>query len=449
MLSHLDNQLLCRVGPGTPMGALLREYWIPALPSSEFPAPDSPQLRMKLLGENLVMFRDSEGRMGALAEACPHRGASLYFGRNEECGLRCPYHGWKFDVAGNLVDLPTEEEGSTFQRYYLDKVRARAYPCRDVNHMVWVYMGTRADPPPLPAFEVNTLPSDHVAPPSIMMEEANWVQNMEGDLDSIHLDFVHRRLHEDSPAPALGMQGFWNPDPNPPRLDVERTSYGAFYSSRRRMPSGEHWHRVNQFIFPFHTMISAGPVLNLRSFVPLDDHYAMLIHQVADPSEPISDEARQRAADPFAEVGGYEDRTHDPRSYFMTKANKRNDYQRDREVERTLMSCGIPFVLNLQDRAMTELMCGPDDEPLYDRTQEHLGSSDAMVVAVRSQLLAAAKALRDEGAVPANVDDVSLDRVRAVSRLLPEDDDWRAMTEVGRDADSGGGVVSEVPLILD
>jgi len=449
MLSHQDNQLLCRVGPGTPMGALLREFWIPALPSSEFPVPDSPQLRMKLLGENLVMFRDSQGRMGALAEACPHRGASLYFGRNEECGLRCPYHGWKFDVDGKLVDLPTEEAGSTFQRYYMDKVRARAYPCRDVNHMIWVYMGPRAEPPPLPAFEVNTLAAEHVAPPSIMMEEANWVQNMEGDLDSVHLDFVHRRLNEDAPPPTVGMQGFWNPDPNPPRLDVERTSYGAYYSSMRRMRSGEDWHRVNQFIFPFHTMISAGPMVNLRSFVPLDDHHAMLIHQVADPAEPISDEGRRRAEDPFAEVGGYEERTHDPRSYFMTKANKRNDYQRDLEVERTLMSCGIPFVLNLQDRAMTELMCGPDDEPLYDRTQEHLGSSDAMVVAVRSQLLAAAKALRDDGSVPANVDDVGLDRLRAVSRLLPDDADWRTLTVQGRDADSGVGVVSEVPLILD
>jgi phthalate 4,5-dioxygenase len=449
MLTHEDNQLLCRVGPGTAMGELLRQYWVPALPSSEFVGPDSPPKRMTLLGENMVMFRDSEGRMGALAEACPHRGASLYFGRNEDCGLRCPYHGWKFDVEGTLVDLPTEAAGSRLREHYTTKVRARAYPCRDVNHMVWVYLGSRPVPPPFPAFEVNTLPAENVAPPSIMMEEANWVQNMEGDLDSVHLDFVHRRLHADSPPPALGMQGFWNPDPDPPRLDVVRTGYGAFYTAMRRMASGEDWHRINQWIFPFHTMISAGPTLNLRSFVPLDDHHAMLIHQTADPAQPMSEEARRWAQDAFAEVGGYQERTNDPRSYFMTRASKRNDYYRDMEVEHTQMSCGIPFVLNLQDRAMTELMCGPGDEPLYDRTQEHLGSSDAMVVAVRSQLLNAAKTLRDDGTVPPNVDDVGLDRVRAASLLLPEGADWQTLTEHARDADGGGAVVAEVPLILD
>ncbi len=144
MLSHEDNELLCRVGSGTPMGNLIREYWIPALPSREFPTADGDIVRMRLLGENLVMFRDSENRIGALAEACPHRGASLYFGRNEECGLRCPYHGWKFDISGKCVDMPTEPEDSNF----INKVKARAYPCRDVNKMVWIYMGSRAKPPP-------------------------------------------------------------------------------------------------------------------------------------------------------------------------------------------------------------------------------------------------------------------------------------------------------------
>src|SRR5882757_10338224 len=136
MLSHENNETICRVGPGTPMGNLMREYWIPALPSSEFPVPDGQPKRMRLLGENLVMFRDSQGRLGALEEYCPHRGASLYFGRNEEGGLRCSYHGWKWDVIGRCVDMPNEPEESTFK----DKVRARAYPCRDVNGVIWTYM---------------------------------------------------------------------------------------------------------------------------------------------------------------------------------------------------------------------------------------------------------------------------------------------------------------------
>ena len=457
MLSREDNELLCRVGPGTPMGELMRQYWIPCLPSFEFPVPDGPAKRMMLLGERFVMFRDSEGHIGAMAEACPHRGASMYFGRNEECGLRCNYHGWKFDRHGTLVDLPTEKKGSRAQQHFMETVRIRAYPCREVNHMIWIYMGGREEPPPFPEFEVNTLPGDRVAAPAVMMEEANWLQNLEGDLDSVHLDHLHRRLAEDSPAPPIGMPGFWNPDPDPPRLDVERTPWGAFYTSMRRLPSGHDWHRMNNFVFPFHTTISIGAVVCLRSFVPLDDHHTMLIHHGANPAGPMDDDSSARssgssmvgAGDPFASVGGYLPRDNDPRSYFMTVANKRNDYHRDFEVERTSLRLGVPFVLNLQDRAMTELMCSDDGEPLYDRTKEHLGSSDQMVIAVRAQLLAATRALRDEGTVPPNVDDVSLDRVRSAARVLEPEVDWRTVSERDRRADSGQPVAAEVPLILE
>jgi phthalate 4,5-dioxygenase oxygenase subunit len=209
------------------------------------------------------------------------------------------------------------------------------------------------------------------------------------------------------------------------------------------------WHRINQFIFPFHTMISVGTVINLRSFVPLDDHHAMLISHSGNPLGPMPDSMLSRATDPFGEVGGYEPRSNDPRSYFVTRANKRNDYERDLEVEKTLMHCGIPFVLNLQDRAMTELMCGFDGEPLYDRTQENLGSTDAFVIAVRAQLLGAVKRFRDSGQLPVNVDDVSHDRIRAASVLLPADVDWKAHSKEARSADSGQPPSDDVPLIID
>ena len=448
MLTHEDNELLCRVGPGTPMGDLMRQYWIPALPSSEFPEPDGPTKRMMLLGETFVMYRDSNGVMGAVAEACPHRGASMYFARNEACGLRCQYHGWKYDREGTLVDLPTERDGSRAKQHFMDTVKIGAYPCHEVNHMVWVYMGTRDTPPPFPRFEINTIPEEWCQRPAIMMEEANWMQNMEGDLDSVHLNWLHRRLAEDSEQPPLGMRGFWSPDPTPPELDVERTDYGAYYTSQRLFQD-QTWHRINQFIFPFHTMISVGNIINLRSFVPLDDTHAMLISHTGNPAGPMPEAMNFRETDPFGEVGGYEPRTNDPRSYFVTKANKANDYMRDLAVEKTLMHCGIPFVLNLPDRAMTELMCGFDGEPLYDRTKEHLGSTDAYVSAVRSQLIGAAKHLRDTGEVPANVDDVSLDRVRSASVLLPQDVDWRAETVAARSADVEGPPRDDLPLIID
>jgi phenylpropionate dioxygenase-like ring-hydroxylating dioxygenase large terminal subunit len=429
------------------MGALMREYWIPALPSNEFPGPDSPPKRMRLLGENIIMYRDTKGRMGAIAEACPHRGASLYFARNEDCGIRCAYHGWKFDLEGNCVDAPTEpmERRLRFQ----NSIKARAFPCRDVNKMVWVYMGPRKEPPPFPAFEINTLPHDQVAEPSFMLEEANWLQNMEGDLDSAHLNFLHSRLKEDSPQPKYGVRGFWSPDPDPPALDVQPTAYGAYYTAKRRYGNNQDWHRINQFIFPFHTMITTGDgSINLRSFVPMDDHYAMLISHSGHPTQRYTEANAVTRATMFDQIDGFVPRTEDPRTYFLTKANKRNDYRRDLQVEKDVMFNGIPFVGNLQDRAMTELMCSDDGEPLYDRTKEHLGSSDAQVALVRRQLLEAVTNLRDNDKPPANVDNVKLDRVRSASHLFPADGDWRELSKGSRDVDSGAPVGAEVPLII-
>ncbi len=394
------------------------------------------------------MFRDTNGKMGAMAEACPHRGASLFFGRVEDCGIRCQYHGWKFDHEGNLMEVPTEKEGSRAQQHYMTKVKARSYPCHEVSHMIWVYMGPRDTPPPFPAFEVNTLPADQVQPAAIMMEEANWVQNMEGDLDSIHLNWLHRRLEADSPTPPLGIRGFWSPDPETPEFDVERTDYGAYYSSQRKWTDDRMWHRINQFIFPFHTMISVGAQVSLRSFVPVDDHHTMLMTQSGLSDRPVV--AEPNFGDPFGPVGGYMPRTNDPRSYFVTVANKRNDYWRDLDVEKKIMHCGIPFVLNLPDRAMTELMCDPvTGEPLYDRTRENLGSSDVMVIAVRAQLINAAKRFRDTGGLPVNVDDVSHNRVRCASVLLPRGVDWRVESALARSADSGRTPNDDVNLIID
>src|ERR687883_1053921 len=149
MLSQQDNELITRVGPGTPMGTLMREYWIPALLSSELPGPDCNPVRVLLLGEKLVAFRDSSGKVGLLDNHCPHRGASLFFARNEECGLRCVYHGWKFSIDGSCVDMPNEPPESNFK----DKVRAVAYPCREQGGVIWTYMGPRSEPPPLPELE--------------------------------------------------------------------------------------------------------------------------------------------------------------------------------------------------------------------------------------------------------------------------------------------------------
>jgi hypothetical protein len=311
-------------------------------------------------------------------------------------------------------------------------------------------MGKRAEPPPFPVNEVNTLPPENVGPPSIMMEEANFLQNLEGDLDSAHLDWVHRRLTAESPKPEKGIRGFWNHDRRAPRLDVRTTPYGAYYTAKRSLPDGDEWHRINHYIFPIHTTITNGDefVLN-RCFVPVDDHHTMLITQIGHPTKPIPPEVLERMKSPFAEVGGYVERTNDPTSYFLTKLNKRNDYGRDFKVEQEAMFNGVPFVGNLQDRAMTELMCNPaTGEPIYDRTSEHLGSSDAFVIAVRRQMLDALKRHQETGEPPPNCFDPTLGRVRSASLKFPPNADWEALSKEALDPDSGKPATAEIPLIL-
>ena len=429
MLTREENELLTRVGPGSPMGNLIREYWIPALPSNEFPTPDSPAKRMRLLGENLVMFRDSDGNVGCFPESCPHRGASLYFGRSEEGGLRCIYHGWKYDVNGNCLEMPSEPETSN----YREKVHIRNYPCNDVNHMIWVYMGSRETPPPFPAFDVNLIPEENAFPPIIMMEEANWFQNLEGDTDSVHLDWLHARLRADvGPIGRGHMRGTFSPMKNP-FVQAKPAEYGAFYTARRRVgDTDRYWHRINQYIFPIFTMVGGDAnSAHLRAHVPVDDTHSMLISLGGYRNRAMTDEERNSRffQDPFYAAGGYVERTSNPLTYFHTVANKDTDYWRDMEVEKTEMMSGVPFVMNLQDRAMTELMANPAGEPIYDRTREHLGTTDGMCIIVRRQLIRATNAHMEDGTVPPNVDDAELNHVRHACVGLPEDGDWVAASE--------------------
>ena len=185
MLSMEHNDILTRVGPGTPLGELMREYWVPACLPSEL-KPDATPTRLKLLGEKLIAFRDTQGRIGILDHRCPHRCASMFFGRNEEGGIRCAYHGWKFDVEGNCLDQPNLPEDLRFT----DRVKAKAYKVAEKGGIVWVYMGKRKVPPPLPALEVLSIPDDERM---VMchMRDCNWLQSLEGDIDTSHFGFLH------------------------------------------------------------------------------------------------------------------------------------------------------------------------------------------------------------------------------------------------------------------
>ncbi len=186
MLSATDNDVLCRVGPGTPMGGMMREYWIPAVRSDELPAPDSPPMRIRLLGEDLIAFRVTSGAVGLVQNACPQRGASIFFGGNEEEGLPCVYHGWKFDVTGACVDMPSEPAESNFK----SKVRTKAYPCIERSGIIWTYMGVRSEPPPLPDLEANMLDEGKYSLYTIF-QECNYMQGWEGEMDTVHQAFLH------------------------------------------------------------------------------------------------------------------------------------------------------------------------------------------------------------------------------------------------------------------
>ena len=412
MLSREDNELLCRVGRGTPMGNLMREYWIPCLPSSEFPEPDSPVKRMTLLGENFVMWRDTKGRMGAMSEACPHRGASMYFARNEDCGLRCVYHGWKFDIEGNCIDMPSEPEGSGFR----DKVRLKAYPTVERGGMVWTYMGPPECQPGPPDFEWLRAPETH-RHISKVYERCNYLQALEGGLDSSHSSFVHNERLGDN-------QHFRNRD-RAPVIEVDTTDYGFLASSTRRLDDENHYVRVYHYVLPSNqfragtTQRTGGrypvPKLDGHIWVPIDDHHTWVYNWAYsyDSATPLTPEYMEtwdrkdgRAPEDF--IPGT----------FELKQNIYNDYLIDRDVQKTKTFSGIKGV-NTQDYALQEGM-----GPIVDRTREHLGSSDRTVIAMRRMLLEAVSAV-EQGDRPKGADPALTSAIRPHDDVIPADADWR------------------------
>src|SRR5262249_11227921 len=286
MLSHEDNERLVRVGKGTPLGELFRLYWIPFLPSKDLVKDGQPR-RIRLLGEDLVAFRDSESRVGLVDQACPHRGAPLIFGRNEDCGLRCVYHGWKFDVTGAVTDMPAEPVRSRLKEH----VRIKAYPCRERNGMIWTYMGPDgANPPPLPNLEWNLVPAEQVHV-SVRVQECNWLQAVEGEIDSAHAPLLHGRLD------SQGTTSAWIQ-----KRDLRQTcecikqDFGMSIAARRNYDANTLYWRVTQFILPFYTLVpplSPFPDLSGHAWVPIDDENTLCIMFSYHPSQPLLPKTRQ------------------------------------------------------------------------------------------------------------------------------------------------------------
>jgi len=426
MLSREDNELLCRVGPGTPMGNLMRQYWIPAVRSDELPAPDCPPVRIMLLGEKLIAFRTTSGKVGLVADACPHRGASMFFGRNEEEGLRCVYHGWKFDRTGTCVDMPSEPAESNFK----NKVRITAYPTHERNGIVWAYMGPREVPPPLPDIEANILNKDPERI-KVLYRPNNWMQGIEGELDTIHFVFLHMGAEKAEDQPP----GSWNRYQFAQRAGkfvVKETEFGCSYGVYRPAEPDTYYWRIGHVFFPFYAQQAAGdlgPIAKMNAYVPMDDEHTLQweIHVRTDRDDPggyYMPINRGEMPDlneklpPFTH-GRYLPQTTDWYGRFRLTQNMDNDYLIDREAQKRGESyTGIPGIRQ-QDMAMTETM-----GPIYTRDREHLGTSDSMIIRTRRRWIAAAKALRDHGTIPPGVDRPELYRQRSGECILPRSVDW-------------------------
>jgi phenylpropionate dioxygenase-like ring-hydroxylating dioxygenase large terminal subunit len=387
------------------MGELMRRYWMPALLSEEIPTPDCPPVQVRILNEDLVAFRDSSGRIGLLAEHCSHRGTSLFYGRNEDCGLRCIYHGWKYDVEGKVLDSPAEPAGSTFK----DRLKHLAYPTREVGGIVFAYLGPPEQQPLFPAYEWAQVPTEQCYVTKAY-QECNYLQGLEGECDSSHLSFLHR-FH----TMAL-------PSDNPPRYETEDTDFGVRLIALRDAPDGGTYVRVSSYMLPVACAVPVGgggsgldtsEGYEVHFYTPIDDTHSWRFDFGFNRRRPIRpDEPVRRAA-----IG----------PDYRRHANVDNHYLQDREQQRTvnytgMTTFGIASFL-AHDSCATE-----SEGPRYDRSQEHLGVSDMGVIAVRHRMFDALEAFQ-RGEPPQHVvTDPAQNDMTHVTSLAETigDADWRA-----------------------
>ena len=393
MLNRADNEFLTRSGLGTPMGELLRRFWMPALLSEELPERDGPPKKIKILGEALLAFRATDGRVGIVEPHCPHRGANLYYGRNEDCGLRCAFHGWKFDVDGNCIDLPTSPPESA----YKDTIKLLAYPTREWADMIWVFMGPREHVPELPQLELGLVPSAHRYV-SKKWQDCNWVQSLEGAIDTAHFSFLHAIPTKDEAVKldilrktsAIGQEGDladrmrWVTDDPRPKFKIQSHDAGLVIAAGRKTDSTDLYWRIAQYLAPNHALVPVafpGEVYHGQSWVPVDDTKCWVYTYSWVPGRPLTNAERAKYASGLslhAEIDGN----------YVPKRNIGNDYMIDRELQKTLSFTGISGVSD-QDAAIQD-----SQGPIQDRTREHLGPTDVGIVEFRKLVMGAARALQ-------------------------------------------------------
>jgi phthalate 4,5-dioxygenase len=392
-------ETLVRTGPGTPMGNLLRRYWVPVLLSREIAEPDGPQQRVQILGEKLVAFRDTDGEVGLVDEFCSHRGVSLYFGRNEENGIRCAYHGLKFSRSGECVDVPSAPD-------LCKNMGIRAYPCLERAGVVWAYLGPRDKMPAAPEVEWCTLPASHVFV-SKRLQECNYLQAMEGGIDTSHVSYVHRFEVDDDPMHrGCKANDYIKADGNV-IFTIEKSDGGlTLYGRRNGEPDSYYW-RITQWLFPWYTLIPpfGEHALAGHVWVPIDDEHCWAWSINFHPNKPLSAEERGHM-----EAGRGIHCQYEPGT-FRTKANRDNDYLIDRRAQQEKRAYSGVFGIAVQDASLQESM-----GPIQDRENEKLLPTDRAIVMARRMLYDAATAL--EAGVEPPALDAGKQRVRAAGVLL-------------------------------
>jgi phthalate 4,5-dioxygenase oxygenase subunit len=395
MLTREENELLTRTGPTTPMGQLMRRYWLPAMLSEELEADGEPK-QIRLLGERFVAFRDTDGRVGFMDEHCPHRGASLAYGRNEECGLRCIYHGWKVDVRGSIVDTPSEPEDSTFK----DRIRHRAYGVEEAGGLIWVYLGPPELQSAFPRWQWLQGSPDQVEINKVL-QDCNYAQGLEGSIDSVHSDFLH----------SSDIRG--RPSDHRPQLEIEERPYGFRYAAIRRLDgdSGQaKYVRITLFVAPCSVLIPPqrrGPdteIVTHQLWVPIDDEHNYFFSIRWNRLGPIvRDHYIQFRMD----------------AHFRPARNRANKHLQDRAAMKNGSWTGIEGV-NSQDFAVVESM-----GPIYDRTREHLGSTDMAIARFRRMMIHAARA-QAAGATPPGLDSsTDIARLASNEQVVPVGTPWQ------------------------
>ncbi len=407
MLRKEVNDLLTLTGPGTPMGEMFRRYWLPVLLAEELPENDCPPVRVKLLSEELIAFRDTGGRYGLIEEFCAHRRVSLWFGRNEEYGLRCPYHGWKYDVTGQCVEVPSEPAESGF----CGKIKLTAYPLIKVGEVLWAYLGPEEHQPPPPEWEFVRVPAEQSFT-SKRLQECNWLQAMEGGIDSSHVTWLHGSSLKSDPLFKGAKGNRYNFSDAQPVFEVAACDGGLLIGARRNAEDGKYYWRITPWVMPCFTMIPprGDHPVHGHFWTPIDDGNCWAWSYDYHPVRALTAGERQAMEEGQGIHVAYEPGTYRP------LANRDNDYLIDRAAQKAGRTYSGVAGIAMQDASLQESM-----GPIVDRSKENLVSTDNGIIMARRRLREAALALKDNGVTPPGVDPAH-HRVRSVSAVLPPDE---------------------------